>query len=152
MLNGNELFVVLKLVSGEQVMAVLHSEDEMFIEIESPMCIKTIPVIETNKEHITAHPLCQFTDDVNYILDKKDIMFIKKMHHVFIPHYLKIVEEHQKLSMMNDYTENRAEDLIWEEESQHSQQIKKKIEAIRDLLEIEEDRFRNFVDGNDTIN
>lgn len=133
MLSGNELFVVLKLVSGEQVMAVLRSEDEMFIEVESPMCIRTIPVLATNREHITAHPLCQFTDDVNYVLDKKDVMYIKKMHHVFIPHYLRIVEEHEKLGLLDTNERRKAEDLTLEEEP------------------IEEN-FTTFVEGNDTIN
>ena len=133
MISSNELFVVLKLVSGEQVMAVLRSEDEMFVELEAPMCIRTIPVVATNKEHITAHPLCQFTDDVNYILDKKDVMFIKKMHHVFIPHYLRIVEEHEKLGLLNTNERQTAEDLYWEDET-------------------EEEDFTTFVEGNDTIN
>lgn len=132
MLSGNELFVVLKLVSGEQVMAVLRSEDESYIEIESPMCIRTIPVLETNKEHITAHPLCQFSDDVKYVLDKKDVMFVKKMHHIFIPHYLRIVKEHEDLVDDNEQKSPRAEDLTWEDE-----------------IEVD---IRNFIEGNDTIN
>jgi hypothetical protein len=133
MLSGNELFVVLKLVSGEQDMAVLRSEDEMFVEVESPMCNRTIPVVATNKEHITAHPLCQFTDDVKYVLDKKDVMFIKKMHHIFIPHYLRIVHEHEKLGLMETEERKTAEDHTWEGE---------KIE----------ERFATFVEGNDPIN
>ena len=131
MLSGNELFVILKLVSGEQVMAVLRSEDDECIEIESPMCIRTIPVIETQKEHITVHPLCQFSDDVNYVLDKKDVMFVKKMHHIFIPHYLRMVHEHEKLAILNEEAIlPRAEDLDWEDEID----------------------LRTFVEGNDTIN
>ena len=132
MLSGNELFVIVKLVSGEQVMAVLRSEDDSFIEIESPMCIRTIPVLETNKEHITAHPLCQFSDDVKYVLDKKDVMFIKKMHHIFIPHYLRIVKEHEELVDDNEHKSARAEDLTWEDE-----------------IEVD---IRNFIEGNETIN
>ena len=132
MLSGNELFVILKLVSGEQVMAVLRSEDEDYIEIESPMCIRSIPVLEQNKEHITAHPLCQFSDDTNYVLNKKDVMFVKKMHHIFIPHYLRIVKDHEELVDDNEQKSPRAEDLYWEEE--------------------QEIDLRNFVEGNDTIN
>ena len=133
MLSGTELFVVLKLVSGEQVMAVLRSEDDSYIEIESPMCIRTIPIIETQKEHITAHPLCQFSDDVKYVLDKKDVMFVKKMHHIFIPHYLRIVKEHEELAIVNEENSApRADDLYWEEE--------------------QEIDLRNFVEGNETIN
>jgi hypothetical protein len=141
MLRDTDLFVVLKLVSGEQVMAVLRSEDEMFIEIESPMCIRTIPVIETQKEHITAHPLCQFTDDVKYTLDKKDVMFIKKMHYIFIPHYMRMVEEHEKLAEVNESI------------TEHSKDLKEKLQALKEhLLEREEETFRNYVEGNDTIN
>lgn len=130
MLNGNELFVILKLVSGEQVMAVLRSEDEDFVEIESPMCIRTFPILETGKEHITAHPLCQFTDDINYVLDKKDVMYVKKMHHIFIPHYLRIVKEHEDLTEVNEDKSYRAEDLSWGDEEE----------------------ILNFVEGNETIN
>jgi hypothetical protein len=131
MLSGNELFVILKLVSGEQVMAVLRSEDEMFIEIESPMCIRTIPILHAQKEHITAHPLCQFSSDVNYTLDKKDVMFIKKMHHIFIPHYMRIVKEHEQIVVAKEEKSPSADDLSWEDE---------------------EEDLRNFVEGNETIN
>jgi hypothetical protein len=130
MLAGDELFVVLKLVSGEQVMAVLRSEDDDYIEIESPMCIRAIPILEQNREHITAHPLCQFSDDVHYVLDKKDVMFVKKMHHIFIPHYLRIVKEHEELVDDNEQKSPRAEDLAWEDEVD----------------------LRTFDEGNDTIN
>lgn len=131
MLNGNELFVILKLISGEQVMAVLRSEDEDYIEVESPMCIRTFPILETGKEHITAHPLCQFTDEINYVLDKKDVMFIKKMHHIFISHYLRIVKEHEELADLNEDKSPRAEDLSWGDE---------------------EEEILNYVEGNETIN
>ena len=141
MLRDTDLFVVLKLVSGEQVMAVLRSEDEMFIEIESPMCIKSVPTLDTNREHITAQPLCQFTDDVNYTLDKKDVMFIKKMHYIFIPHYMRIVEEHEKLAEVNASVVDR------------SSQVKETIQALKEhLAKKEEETFRNYVEGNDTIN
>ena len=131
MLSGNELFVILKLVSGEQVMAVLRSEDEDYIEVESPMCIRTFPILETGKEHITAHPLCQFTDETNYVLDKKDVMFIKRMHHIFISHYLRIVKEHEELADINEDKSPRAEDLYWGDE---------------------EEETLNYVEGNETIN
>lgn len=132
MLTGNELYVVMKLVSGENVMAVLKKEDEDFIEVESPMCIRTIPVLETGREHITASPLCQFAaDSSSYILDKKNLMFIKKMHHLFIPHYLRIVADHEEVGL-NIQPRPRKE--------------KKSVE------EKEADDFLFVIEGNDTIN
>jgi hypothetical protein len=66
------------------------------------------------------------------VLDKKDVMFIKKMHHIFIPHYLRIVKEHEQLGPLDTNERRTAEDLTWEEEQ------------IEDLT--------TFVEGNDTIN
>lgn len=135
MLTGNELYVVMKLVSGENVMAVLKSEDEDFIEVESPMCIRTIPVIETGREHITASPLCQFAEDSSsYILDKKNLMFVKKMHHLFIPHYQKIVADHEEVGLNIEPRARRNQRPA--EEKRHK----------------EEEEFLFVVEGNDTIN
>ena len=41
----NENFVVVKLVSGEQVMATLTNEDADTIQLHYPMVIKMIPFI-----------------------------------------------------------------------------------------------------------
>ena len=109
MLTGEELYVVLKLTSGEQVMAVLSAEDEEYVELVSPMCIKTIPVLQTGKEHITAAPLCQFTGDTTYVIAKKDIMFVKKMHHIFVPHYQRIVSEHETTAVFQPADEKQLE-------------------------------------------
>jgi hypothetical protein len=101
MIEDNEFYVVVKLVSGENVLAILRAEDEDFIMLESPMCIKTIPNITLGREHVTAAPLCQFSDDKEYVIDKKNIMFCKKLHHVFIAHYKRIVAESEEMSMIN---------------------------------------------------
>jgi len=152
----DELYVVLKLTSGEQVMAVLKEEDERFVLLDNPMCIKMIPVIEAGKEHVTAHPLCHFSDDHTYIISKRNILFVKKMSHVFIPHYLKIVEQHQEHDFFQANEEKRAEQLDWEDDFTPEtalSAIKQLKEVIQDEEEIDwREKLRNLVPGNDTIN
>jgi hypothetical protein len=151
MLTGSELYVILKLSSGEQVMAILKEEDEDRILLETPMCIRTIPVFETSREHVTASPLCQFSDDKIFVIHKKDIMFCKKLHHVFIPHYQKIVAEHEKQSFV---TKDKTEHLN-DNERMTVEDAVKQIDMLQSLLqqdETEEENIRNFVQGNDTIN
>ena len=158
MLNS-ELYVIVKLVSGEQLMATLVAEDEVYIEIQSPMCIRTIPVLAEHKEHITAHPLCQFSDDTHFVLDKKNVLFIKKMHQMFVPHYKRIVAEHEETVLVTpqkDGSVKRAEDLDWDD-LETVEDVRKKIDMLQSILgqepeKEEEERFRNFVEGNDTIN
>jgi hypothetical protein len=145
MLDGTELYVVLKLSSGEQVMAILRQEDDERILLESPMIMRTIPVFETGREHITASPLCQFSDDRTFVIHKKDVMFCKKLHHVFVPHYKKIVEENEQQSFISK--DNKRSPLDFSEEM--TPEIAEKcVEMLEDILE-KDNGF--FVDGNDTV-
>lgn len=136
---SNELYVIVKFVSGEQVMSILESEDETYIELKSPMVIRSIPVFEERKEHITAHPFCQFSDDTFFVIDKKNVMFIKKLHDLFVPHYKRIVEEHedmQPIKQNKDGSVSKAEDLKWDDETD----------------EEEQELLRVYIEGNDTVN
>ncbi len=138
---SNELYVIVKLISGEQVMSILESEDETYIELKSPMVIRTIPVFEERKEHITAHPFCQFSDDTFFVIDKKNVMFIKKLHELFIPHYKRIVEEHEDMQPIKRNTDgsvSKAEDLKWEDDQEPDEE--------------EQELLRVYIKGNDTVN
>lgn len=155
MLDGSEFYVILKLSTGEQMMAVLRNEDEEYIEIEYPMVMRMIPILSEGKEHITAHPFCQFSDDRHFTLHKSDVMFVKKLHHVFIPHYQRIVQEHEKSSLV---TRDEETTLDWgdEEEVMTVEEAKKRIDMLRSIAGIEEEEQPSprstFVEGNDTIN
>jgi len=149
MLDGSELYVILKLTSGENVMAVLKEEDEERILLETPMIMRTIPIIELGREHITAAPLCQFSDDKVFVIHKKDVMFCKKLHHVFIPHYRKIVAEHENQSLITP--DNKRKPLN-EESRLTPEDAKKAIDMLSEIADNDEKDLLNYVAGNDTIN
>lgn len=161
-MSNDDFFVVCKFTSGEQVMAVLLAEDEGHIELENPMTIRTIPNLQTSREQITAHPFCQFSDETTYVVEKKNILFIKKLHHVFVPHYKRIVEEHMQTTFIaRDGSQRQlAEELDWEDEPMLSnpEHAKKAMAMLQQIFGNEEEQeeekpvIRNFVKGNDTIN
>jgi len=154
MLNS-ELYVIVKLVSGEQLMATLIAEDDNYIKLESPMTIRMIPILTEQREHVTAHPFCQFSDDNNIILSKKNVLFVKKLHHMFIPHYKRIVAEHQQTVLVIP----QKDGSVKKNDSNITEDVKKKISMLQSILgqeseeeETNTDNYRNFVEGNDTIN
>jgi hypothetical protein len=102
-----EVYVVVKLTSGEQIMSVLTSEDENFIQLTNPLLIRGIPSIAEGREHLTAAPLCQFTDDNEYLIDKKNVLFIKNLAKPFIATYKRLTEEEKP-----EFVENTAEEEI----------------------------------------
>jgi hypothetical protein len=156
----NEQFVILKLVSGEQVMATLTNEDDIFIELDKPMVIRMIPFMERGKahEHVTAVPLCQFASDTNFKILKRNVMFVKKLHKVLIPHYNRIVSEHdESVLVRHDHDGNYSEVQELNDESDviTVEEINKRIEMLEAIIdapvtETEEDIERYFIEGNNT--
>lgn len=153
----NEHFVIVKLVSGEQVMATLTNEDDTTVELHYPMVIRMIPFIQGNSahEHVTAAPLCQFSDDKTYRIPKTNIMFVKKLHEVLIPHYNRIVDEHENTILVRSDksgTIERIKEELTVEEIQKRIDMLESIAGIeRDEEEIEEEETRYYIEGNETL-
>jgi len=153
MLINNESYIVLKLNTGEQLMGILEQEDATHIQIIDPMIIRTIPVVSEGREHVTAHPYCQFTGDNVFDIEKKNIIFIKPLLRTMIPHYLRIVKEHENSPALR--TQKRAEDLDWGDEGEVSrEEAIRRIEMLQGIIEAEveteEPEPNWFVEGNDT--
>lgn len=146
MLTGNEAYVIMKLTTGEQLMCVLEQEDETHMQIVDPMLLRTIPIPTEGREHITAHPYCQFTDDNVFDIDKRNIIFVKRMKEIMIPHYQKIVMQH-------------AEDGGLRQEQISPEEARKRIKMLANvfgeelekvLQEEPEEPTTWFFEGNDT--
>ena len=146
MLTGNEIFVVVRLNTGEQIMCALSAEDDRYVELLHPMVVRNIPNIHTGKEHITAAPFCLYSQDDSFIIHKKNVMFVKKLNEAFIPHYINIVKEHEEVKFVPRVKE--------EDEFAHLRGIADAMSAIEQLRpiadETEEEKHRVFVEGNDT--
>ena len=155
MLKDNDFYVVFKLVSGEQVMAVLVQEDDDHVLVEHPMIMRFALDFEAGKERITAAPFCAFTSDSEFVLAKSNIMFMKKLHHVFVPHYQQIVKDHEESTLF--VPKNSAEELKWDDEPPTPEQARKAIQQLQSIFNEEEEinweeKLKNLVQGNDTIN
>jgi len=151
----NEHFVIVKLVSGEQVMATLTNEDATTVELQYPMVIRMIPFVDGQRahEHVTAAPLCQFSDDKTYRIPKTNIMFVKKLHEVLIPHYNRIVDEHENTVLVRSDKTGKIERI---KEELTVEDIQKRIDMLESIAGIErdteeEEEIRYYVEGNETL-
>ena len=121
-------------------MSALQEEDDTYIELLHPMVVKTTPNFATGKEHVTAAPFCQFSRDDSYLIDKKNVLFIKAMHSAFVPHYIRIVQEHNDVELR-------------EPDEDAKEKIAALVEAFGDALDEEteeEEVYGIYIEGNDT--
>jgi hypothetical protein len=153
MLNENDMYVVIRFNNGEQVMAVLEEEDSDYVQLLHPMLIKSIPVLSEGREHITAHPFCQFTDDKTFLIEKKNILFVKRLKEMMIPHYQRIVSEHEEHTAFKP--KDGEEERYWgHAEGISREEAMRRIEMLTSMSEEAEEReeelITSFVEGNDT--
>lgn len=160
MLSGNEHFVIIKLVSGEQVMAVLENETEDNIRISTPLLLRLFPIIgaEHGSEHVTATPYCKFADDSNLTLNKKNILFVKNLHSMLIPHYLRLASEVDDQVFIKRNQDGSVKKLDWEDEETQeevnalsNEEILKRIKMLESIAKKEKEELRTFIEGNDTV-
>lgn len=159
-------YVVIKMISGETVMATFESEDEKYVKVEKPIQIKTVVVPGINREQVHAAPYCQFSDSTSFILEKSHIIYIKKLHKEFIKHYHHFIGAYEEALIPASPLDKKVKEQLREmEELFDDEEDTLTIEEINrrlDILEaisnapssehsdIDELLSANFVEGNDT--
>jgi hypothetical protein len=151
-------YVVVKLVSGETVMAMFEGEDEKFVKIEYPIQIKTIVIPELQRESISASPLCQFSDATSFVLEKTHIIYIKKLHKQFVSHYKNFIKSYEEALIPT--TRSSIQETLSEyfDDAEHLtlDEINRRIEMLEaiaggEVPEEELDVMLSVMEGNDTI-
>jgi hypothetical protein len=163
-----ENFVLVKMISGEQVMAMLEYENDVEVKIKYPMLVRTIPSInpQTGKqtENITAAPWCQFVEERIFEIEKRNVLFMNKLHPLVIEQYMQMVDAFEKEVEVKKDSDGQ---LFWEDEEDDDMMtvddVKRTISALSSILSEEreeDDKLQQaekeykvtFVKGNDTIN
>ena len=149
----NEEFVYLKLVNGEQIMAVKESEDLDTVTLKFPMLIKTHLVgMQQNRvsEQVTAGPYSLFADNTNIHINKKHIILDTALAERAIPHYIHLVRDHEGVRL--DYTPPQ---LQWEDEVPEDApaqvDVNKVLDHLKAIAEQLEEEDTVLVEGNKTI-
>jgi hypothetical protein len=151
-------YVVVKLVSGETVMATFEGEDEKFVKIDHPIQIKTTIIPELGRESISASPLCQFSDATTFVLEKNHIVYIKKLHKQFIPHYNNFLKSYEEALIPT--TKSSIQETLSEyfDDAEHLtlDEINRRIEMLEaiaggEVSEEDLDIMLSVMEGNDTI-
>lgn len=149
-------YVLIKLTTGEQLMAQIHDENETHVAVSNPMVLRMIPQAIDGRisEHVTASPFCHFAEGTDFVLPKTSIMFIKPLKQTLIQHYRNVVQENGD----NEIVANDKRKVRWagEEEEMTLEEINRRIDMLQSIIdgtspEEEEEDVKVFVEGNDTL-
>ena len=88
-------YMVLKLISGEQILAAVTAEFDESVVINFPLVLKSVPAVKNGMiyEKIATAEFCSFTDDKEFNISRKDIVFMKPMKRAVAIMYQRSLEE-----------------------------------------------------------
>ena len=154
-LEPDQEYVIIKLVSGEQLMGVCTEETEKDITVMFPMALRQYPIQRddgTIGEQVTGGPFCAFASDRTFTIPKASVMINKPLHELLVPFYVRMVNQYEKmvdvpLSMFNDEQE--------EHEVLTVKDVEKAVDRLAAIMYGEKnqdnDSDGHFVEGNNTI-
>jgi hypothetical protein len=155
MLEPNQEYVIIKLVSGEQLMGVCTEETDKDITVMFPMALRQYPIQRedgTIGEQVTGGPFCAFASDRTFTIPKASVMVNKPLHELLVPFYVRMINQYEKmvdvpLSMFNDEQE--------EQEVLTVKDVEKAVDRLAAIMYGEKnqdnDSDGHFVEGNNTI-
>lgn len=85
----SEDYVVVKLVTGDQLIAKCLNQTDHGILILRPITIKLVPVRHDGKmiERMLTSVYCPVSDQESFIIDTRNVIFVNRLHPNMIDHY-----------------------------------------------------------------
>ena len=154
-LEPDQEYVIIKLVSGEQLMGVCTEETDKDITVMFPMALRQYPIQRddgTIGEQVTGGPFCAFASDRTFTIPKASVMINKPLHELLVPFYVRMVNQYEKmvdvpLSMFNDEQEEHEVVTVHD--------VEKAVDRLAAIMYGEKnqdnDSDGHFVEGNNTI-
>lgn len=141
-------YVIIRLGSGEQVMALKTSESDTTVTLLYPMQIKTYPRQKddgTIVETVAGAPFCHFADEKVFTINKDFIVFENHLHPKLVPFYTDMVDQYEAKEDDHPGTSDEEEDPI--------QKLFSMLDVLRRSEEKSEEQelLEKFVPGNDTV-
>ena len=104
----NEEYVCLKLVTGEDIIALLDGETERHVTVSFPMQMIRRDIVADGQpvSSTSAHFFYNYADTPTFTFNKNHLVLIKGVHSSIIPFYLKFIDAEDYYDEEDDYADS----------------------------------------------
>ena len=102
-------FKVIRLNTGESFLGIVKEETNESITVLFPMILskQTIQMTDTLMREVhTTTSFCPFTDDKEFVFQKRNLMFVKSMNQEAVPYYVDMLNRHEEEERLLAYNLN----------------------------------------------
>lgn len=135
-------YVVVKIASGEELIGVLHAEDDTQIMLMHPMEMQHSPDEDDGIEHYWAQPFCVYSEEQTFFVNKHHIVYVKKLSDYLVPHYHAMVQNFSESEVIKSARMSAERKVSWGGKEISEEEARRRVEEIkkmRDLASLNEE-------------
>lgn len=157
MMDADKDYVVVKLITGEQLLAIKVDETKQDITLLFPMQTKEVHRVNDNgtaSESITCSPFCTFAQERMFTFPKTSVMFYERLHSLLVPYYIRMVNQYERMVDVPESLFREDEGYEDEPEPLTVEDVEKAVDRLAAIMasaSSETETEGTFVEGNDTV-
>ena len=135
-------YVAIRMATGEELLGVLRDEDPESILLLHPMEMHHEPDVDHGIEQFWAQPFCPYTEEQLFFLEKRHIVYIKKMSDYLVPYYHNMVQNFSESEIIKNARLRAENKVSWGGKEISEEEARRRVEQIkasRELNEMNED-------------
>lgn len=105
----------MKLITGETLIANLLNQTPDGVHVLNPLHVKLIPVSNEEGDYgetAISSRYCQFTEEVDFTFNSKDLIYCKPLNPRMVPLYIKMIDSFSKEDKEEEKANVELESLI----------------------------------------
>lgn len=116
--------VVIKLVTGDMMMATLMLETDDTVIVHDPIAVKTIQANKNGAivERTVTAPYCGLTDEREYVFDRRNVLYVKKLNDTVDKYYTRLVKEFEETFTI-DNVDSLSDEFKEDDQEEHDHEI-----------------------------
>lgn len=138
----NNKYVAMKLSTGEDIIGVIYDEDSEGYLLLHPMHVQTETDLDHHVEQYYAQPLCPFSEENQYFVNKRYVMYVKPLSKYLIPFYHDMVQKFSESELIKNARQRAEGKVSWggkEISEEEAKRRLKQLQTIRDLASLDDD-------------
>ena len=132
-------YVAMRLATGEDIISVIHDEDAEGYLLLHPMHVQSETDMEHHVEQYYAQPLCPFSDEKQYFMAKKHVMFVKPLSKYLIPFYHDMVQKFSESEIIKNARQRAHGTVSWGGQEITEEEAKKRLKQLQQLRGLADD-------------
>ena len=132
-------YVAIKMATGEDILSLVQAEDAIGVMLLHPMQIHHQTDPEESLEHYWAQPFCAFSEEQSFFIEKRHLVYMKKMSDYLVPYYHSMVQKFSESEIIKNARLQAENKVVWGGKEISEEEARRRVEMLKSLRQAKDE-------------